>query len=132
MAIRVYGETTAIKFVSADNIDGKADNENQQHCIDDQRCGARIKSHDQGQPRNQFNHRQDDGKQIDEYSREKIVPVYYFSKDRRRQDFAVTGINEGRAEEPAGGQFNPAVAYNVRESLIQWGALRPPNLESRR
>ena len=110
MAVGAYGETTAIKFMSADDIDGKADNKGQQHRINDQRGGARIKTANQRQPRNKFNKGQDDGKQIDEYRREKIVPVYNFGKDRRRQDFAVTGINKGRAEEPAGCQFNPAVA----------------------
>ena len=132
MAIGADGETTAIKFMSADDIDGKADNKGQQHRINDQRGGAGIKTNNQRQPCNKLNEGQDDGQQIDEHCRKKIVPVNNFGEDRRCQDFAVTGINEGRAEEPPGGQFNPAVAYNVRESLIQWGALRPPNLESRR
>ena len=110
MAVGAYGETAAIKFVSADKIDGKTDNKGQQHPINDQRGGARIKPDNQCQPRNELNEGQEDSKQIDEHCGEKLVPVNNFSKYRGRQDFAVTGINKGRAEEPAGCQFNPAVA----------------------
>ena len=110
MIAGVYSETTAIKFMSADDIDGKTDNEGQRHGIDDKRGGAWIKPCDQGQSGYEFNKGQNDGKQVDKYSREKIVPVNYFGKDRRRQNLAVTGINKGRAEKPARCQFNPAVA----------------------
>lgn len=106
----VDGETTAIKFVPADNIDGKADNEGQEHRINDQCSRAGIKADDQCQPRNEFDEGYDDGEQIDEHGREKIVPVDYFSEDRRCQDLAITGIDKGRAEKTTCGQFGPAVA----------------------
>ncbi len=110
LAIGANGETTAIKFMPANDIDGKTDNKGQQHRINDQRGRAGIKPDNQRQPCNEFNEGQDDGQQIDEHCREKIVPIYNFGKNRRSQDFAVTGINKGRAEKPAGGQFKPAVA----------------------
>ena len=95
--------------MSADDIDGKANNKGQQHRINDQRGGAGIKTNNQRQPCNKFNEGQDDGQQIDEHCREKIVPVNNFGEDRRSQDLAVTGINKCHTEKPAGCQFNPAV-----------------------
>ena len=109
LAFGVYGKTAAIKFMSADDIDGKADNKGQQQHINDQHGGAGIKPENQRHPRNEFNKGQDDGQQIDECRREKIVPIYYLGKGRRCQDLAVTGINKSCTENPAGSQFNPAV-----------------------
>ena len=61
----VYGETTTIKFVSTDNIDGKADNEGQQHRINDKCCGAGIKTDNQRQTGYKFNEGYNNGDQVD-------------------------------------------------------------------
>ena len=98
--------------MTPDNIDSKADNEDQQHSVNDQRGGAGIYANDQGQTGYEFNKRQDDGGQVDKGCREKTVAEYNFGKSCGCQYFAVTGIYKGCTEKPACRQFNPAVVKN--------------------
>jgi len=118
--------------MAADKIDGKSGYKNQQHGIDDQRSGPWIKADDQGQPCDKLQERYNDGNQVDEYGREKIITVDNLCKSSRRQYLIITGIYKGRTQNPAGRQFNPVVIMEGFDEFIQLDGLLIPIPESRR
>ena len=95
--------------MAADKIYGKSGNKNHQHGIDDQGGRPGINPDDEGKPCEKFQERYDDGNQVDEHGREKVIPVNNFSKSGRRQNLVITGIYKGQPKYPANRQFDPAV-----------------------
>jgi len=118
--------------MAANKIDGKSGYKDQQHGIDDQRSGPWIKSDDQGQPCDQLQERHNDGNQVDEHGREKVIAVNNFCKSSRRQYLVITGIYKGRTQNPAGCHFNPMVIMEGVDEFIQLDSLLIPIPESRR
>ena len=118
--------------MAANKIDGKSGYKDQQHGIDDQCSGPWIKPDDQGQPCDQLQERHNDGNQVDEHGREKIIAVYNFCKISRRQYLAITGIYKSRTQNPAGCQFNPVIIMESFDDFIQLDSLLIPNPGSRR
>ena len=118
--------------MAANKIDGKSGDKNQQHGIDDQRSGSWIKTGDQCQPCDKLQERHNDGNQVDEYSREKIIAVNNFCKSSRRQYFVITGIYKDRTQNPAGRQFYPVVIMEGFDEFIQLDNLLIPIPGSRR
>ena len=118
--------------MAADKIDGKSGYKNQQHGIDDQCSGLWIKADDKGQPCDKPQERYNDGNQVDEHSREKIIAVNNFCKSSRCQYFAITGIYKSRTQNPAGRQFYPEAIMEGYDEFIQLDNLLIPIPESRR
>ena len=118
--------------MAADKIDGKSGYKNQQHGIDDQRSGSWIKTDDQGQPCDKLQERYNDGNQVDEHGREKIIAVNNFCKSSRRQYLVITGIYKGGTQNPAGRQFKPVVIIKGFDEFIQLDGLLIPIPGSRR
>ena len=118
--------------MAAEEIYGKGGYEYQQHGIDDQRGGSWIKPDYQGQPGDKLQKRHNDGNQVDEDGREKVIPVDYFCKNSRRQNLVRTGIYKGQAKNPACCQLNPAVIIEGLDEFIQLDVLLLPIPESRR
>jgi len=118
--------------MSADKIDGKSCYEDQQHQVDDQRSGPWIKTDDQGQPCDKLQEGYNDGNQVDEHGREKIIAVNNFCKNSRRQYLFITGIHKGYTQNQAGCQFNPVVIMEGLDEFIQLDSLLIPIPESRR
>jgi len=95
--------------MAADKIYGKSGYKDQQQGIDDQ-CGRPgINPDDKGEPCEKLQERHDDGNQVDEHGREKVIPVNNLCKSCRRQDLVITGIYKGQPKNPASRQFDPAV-----------------------
>ena len=118
--------------MAADKIDGKSGYKDQQHGIDDQRSGSRIKTDDQGQPCDKLQERYNDGNQVDEHGREKIIAVNNFCKNGWRQYFVITGKYKGPTQNPAGCQFNPVAIMDDFDEIIQLDGLLIPIPGSRR
>ncbi len=118
--------------MAADKINGKSGYKDQQHGIDDQ-CGRPwIKPDDQGQPCDKFQERHNDGNQVDEQGREKVIPVNNFCKNSRRQNLVITGIYKRPAKNPACRQLNPVVTKEGSDGFIQWDTPPLPSPDSRR
>ena len=128
----VYRKTTTVEFMAAEEIYGKGGYEYQQHGIDDQRGGSWIKPDYQGQPGDKLQKRHNDGNQVDEDGREKVIPVDYFCKNSRRQNLVRTGIYKAHTKNPTCCQLNPAVIIEGFDEFIQLDALQLPIPESRR
>ena len=118
--------------MAANKIDGKSGYKDQQHGIDDQHSGPWIKSDDQGQPCDKLQKRYNNGNQVDEHGREKIIAVNNFCKSSRCQYLVITGIYKGRTQNPAGRQFNPVVIMEGFDEFIQLDGLLIPIPGSRR
>ena len=118
--------------MAADKIYGKRGYKGQEHAIDNQ-CGRPwINPDDKGYPREKLQERHDDGNQVDEDGREKVIPVNNLSKNGRRQNFVITGIYKGHTKNPACCQLNPAVIIEGFDVFIQLDTLQLPIPESRR
>ena len=118
--------------MTADEIYGKRGYKSQQHAIDDQ-CGRPwIKSDDEGEPREKLEERHDDGNQVYEHGREKVIPVNNFCKNSRRQNLVITSIYKGYTKNPACRQLDPVVTKESSNGFIQLDTLPLPIPESRR
>ena len=118
--------------MASDKIDGKGGYKDHQHAIDDQCSGSWIKADDQGQPSDKLQERHNDGDQVDEYGRKKVIAVNNFCKSSRRQYLVITGKYKNCTKNPAGCQLNPMVIIKGFDVIIQLDGPLPPIPESRR
>jgi len=118
--------------MAADKIYGKSGYKDQQHGVDDQCGGPWIKTDDQGQPCDKLQERHNDGNQVDEQGREKVIPVNNLCKNSRRQNLVITGIYKGHTKKPACCQLDPVVTKEGSDGFIQLDALLLPSPDSRR
>ena len=118
--------------MAADKIYGKSGYEDQQHGIDDQCCGPWIKPGDQGQPGDKLQERHNDGDQVDEHGREKVISVNNLCENSRRQNLVIAGIYKGHTKNPACCQLDPVVIIEGFDEFIQSDTLLLPIPESRR
>ena len=118
--------------MAADKIYGKSGYKDQQHGIDDQCGGPWIKTDNQGEPCDKLQERHNDGHQVDQHGREKVIPVNNFCKNSRRQNLVITGIYKGYTKNPACRQLDPVVTKESSNGFIQLDTLPLPIPESRR
>ena len=118
--------------MAAEKINGQHDDIYHQQTVDDDGSGARINADNKGQSGDEFQIRDNDGNQIDENRRKKVISVYNFGEIGRRCDFMETGIDKGQAENPARRQFDPAVVDYGQSEIIQPGSPPLPSPENRR
>ena len=118
--------------MAADKIYGKSGNKDQQHGIDDQCGGPWIKTDNQREPCDKLQEGYNNGNQVDEKGREKVIPVNNLCKNSRCQNLIITGIYKRPPQNPACCQLNPAVIVEGFDVFIQLDALLLPIPESRR
>ena len=105
--------------MAADKINGQHNEIGHKQSVDDEGCGARINADHKSQSGDEFQKGNNNGNQIDENRREKVISVNNFGEIGRRYDFMETGIDKGQAENPARRQFDPAVADYGQSEIIQ-------------
>ena len=118
--------------MATDKIYGKSGYKDQQHGIDDQCGGPWIKTDDEGEPCDKLQERYNDGHQVDEHGREKVISVNNLCKNSRRQNLVITGIYKGHTKNPACRQLDPVVTKEGFDEFIQLDTLLLPIPESRR
>ena len=118
--------------MAADQIDGQDRDKSQKQGVNDNGRWAWIKADDKSKSGNEFQKGDDDSNQVDEHFRKKVISVNDFSKIRGGNDFVETGIDKGKAQNPAHRQFDPAVVFYGLSHLIQSDALPLPSPEVRR
>ena len=91
--------------MAADKINGQHDDIYYHQSVEDDGRGARINADHKGHSGDEFQIRDNDGNQIDENRRKKVISVNNFGEIGRRYDFMETGIDKGQAENPARRQF---------------------------
>jgi hypothetical protein len=118
--------------MAAEQIDGQHRYKSQKQRINDNGRGAWIKADDKAKSGKEFEKWQHDGNQVDKNPREKIISVNNFGKIFRSYNFMVTGIDKGESQNPARGQFDPAVVFYGLSPIIQRDTLALPSPGSRR
>ena len=112
-------ETSAVKFMAADKINGQSDDIRQKQTVYHNGCGTRIKADNQRQSGDKLQKGNNNGNQIDGNRWKKVISVNNLGKFGRRSDFMETGIDKRQTENPACRQLDPAVIYDVPELIIQ-------------
>ena len=118
--------------MAADQVDGRRGDKSQKQDVNDNGRRAWIKAHNEGASANEFQKRDDNGNQVDENIRKKVISVNNSGEIRGGYNFMETGIDKGEAQNPARCQFDPAIAFYGVSPIIQLDTPLPPSPEIRR